>query len=433
MNGKSVPTRQGGSPVLRLTAIRDGRVDLAERKPGAWSESEAAPYAVREGDVLVTRGNGSLSLVGRAALTGQVTEPVAFPDTLIRVRPAPKVLDPKYLTLLWNSDVVRRQLEAVARTTAGIYKVNQKHLETVSLLVPPLEQQLRIVDILEDHLSRLDAADDYLAANRCRVTLLSEQSIVQALLGRSDGEFEVGGSSISDYSPQDGFLVDLPEGWAWKRLGDLADVVGGVTKDAKRQEDPSFVEVPYLRVANVQRGRLDLSDITRIRVPPAKVEALRLQPGDVLLNEGGDRDKLARGWVWEGQIPGCIHQNHVFRARIRDALIEPRLLSWAANTIGGKWAERNGKQSVNLASISLSKVRQMPVPVPPRGVQPRLVESIQTTLDAVSRLEGVVQDQARRSAGLRRSLLAAAFSGRLTGRASDMDRVEELAAVGTGS
>lgn len=207
--------------------------------------------------------------------------------------------------------------------------------------------------------------------------------------------------------------------------------MGGVTKDAKRQSDPTFVEVPYLRVANVQRGRLDLSTVTRIRVSQTRADALRLQPGDVLLNEGGDRDKLARGWVWQGQIADCIHQNHVFRARVKDDLIDPRLLSWAANTIGGKWAERNGKQSVNLASISLSKIRQMPVPLPPRELQPQLVESIQTTLDAAGRLSGAVQAQEARSAVLRRAVLAAAFLGRLTGRASDMDRVEERAMAGS--
>jgi hypothetical protein len=181
-------------------------------------------------------------------------------------------------------------------------------------------------------------------------------------------------------------------------------------------------------------GRLDLSTVARIRVLPSKADALRLQPGDVQLNEGGDRDKLARGWIWEDQIDGCIHQNHVFRARVRDGVIEPRLLSWTANTLGGRWAERNGKQSVNLASISLSKIRQMPaVPLPPRSIQPQLVDAIQTSWEAAVRVDQAVQAQAVRSAALRRAILAAAFSGRLTGRASDVERVEDLATAGTGT
>jgi len=224
-------------------------------------------------------------------------------------------------------------------------------------------------------------------------------------------------------------LPDLPVGWTWRRLGEVSDVVGGVTKDSKRQADPAFVKVPYLRVANVQRGRLDLGKVTTIRVPASKAKALRLLDGDVLMNEGGDRDKLARGWVWEGQIEDCIHQNHVFRARIVDGAIEPKLLSWAANTIGGRWAERNGKQSVNLASISLTKIRQMPVPVPPKGVQPELVKQLEDQLHACDRLAVSLNEARARAATLRRSLLAAAFSGRLTGRSIDLEMVEEMAGV----
>jgi len=173
------------------------------------------------------------------------------------------------------------------------------------------------------------------------------------------------------------------------------------------------VEVPYLRVANVQRGRLDLSSVTSIRVPQATAGKLRLLPGDVLLNEGGDRDKLGRGWVWEGQIDSCIHQNHVFRARGRDGQLDPYLLSWAANSFGGRWCERNGRQSVNLASISLSKIKLMPVPVPPRGEQPAVAERIREVIDASLMLERDVVVARQRGTLLRRALLSAAFSGQL--------------------
>jgi type I restriction enzyme S subunit len=178
--------------------------------------------------------------------------------------------------------------------------------------------------------------------------------------------------------------------------------------------------VPYLRVANVQRGRLKLDDIETIRVAPAKANALRLQEGDVLLNEGGDRDKLARGWVWENQIDECIHQNHVFRARVREPRLDPFFLSMTANTIGGSWAERNGKQSVNLASISLSIIRKMPVIVPAAGDAERIVAVIREKQSEYERLKGAMVEARMRADALRRSLLANAFSGRLTGGPPDL-------------
>jgi type I restriction enzyme S subunit len=170
-------------------------------------------------------------------------------------------------------------------------------------------------------------------------------------------------------------------------LGEIADVVGGVTKDSKLQSRPDLVEVPYLRVANVQRGRIDLTNVATIRVSALKAAQLELRPGDVLLNEGGDRDKLGRGWVWHGQMPGCIHQNHVFRARIRSDVLEPRLLAWYANEVGHRWFELNGKQSVNLASISLSKIRTFPVPIPPTAEQSRIVDFLE---DHLSRLDAAI-------------------------------------------
>ena len=97
-----------------------------------------------------------------------------------------------------------------------------------------------------------------------------------------------------------GFMT-LPDGWQWARLDGIADIKGGITKDSKRKSK-NCITLPYLRVANVQRGYLDLSKIKYIDVPSEKVDDLLLKKGDILFNEGGDRDKLGRGWIWEGQI-----------------------------------------------------------------------------------------------------------------------------------
>ena len=178
-------------------------------------------------------------------------------------------------------------------------------------------------------------------------------------------------------------LLPTPDSWAWTTLGEIADVVGGVTKDAKKQSDPNLPLVPYLRVANVQRGRLDLTTVTEIRVPEATAERLQLLPGDVLLNEGGDRDKLGRGWVWNGEVPNCIHQNHVFRARVIDGVLDPRLLAWFANECAQAWFETNGKQTTNLASISLSRIKELPLPIPPLAEQQRIVTILNDRLAEV--------------------------------------------------
>lgn len=104
------------------------------------------------------------------------------------------------------------------------------------------------------------------------------------------------------------------------RLGSCAEVAGGVTL-GRNAAGATAIELPYLRVANVQDGFLDLSEIKTIRIYKSELERYVLKRGDVLMNEGGDFDKLGRGCVWEEQIQNCLHQNRVFRVRSQtDAL-----------------------------------------------------------------------------------------------------------------
>jgi type I restriction enzyme, S subunit len=392
-----------------------------------WIDSESAPSRCRQiiagGDTVFSTVRPYLEKI--AFIDGSLDGEFASTGFCV-LRPGPQLL-PRYL---FHFSVSHQMLDQVLIHQRGVSypAVLDKDVRAATIPLPPVYEQRRIVDILEDHLSRLDAAEAGIAFSVARLATLKERVLAAGLLGETlPGPREPSG--LTDCGTDDGQLPDLPMGWTWRRLGEITSVAGGVTKDSKRQSDPAFVEVPYLRVANVQRGRLDLDNVTTIRVPASKAKALRLVTGDVLMNEGGDRDKLARGWVWEGQVEDCIHQNHVFRARIVDGAIEPKLLSWAANTIGGRWAERNGKQSVNLASISLTKIRQMPVPVPPKGVQPELVKQLEDQLHACDRLTLSLNEARARAATLRRSLLAAAFSGQLTGHTTDMEMVEEMAGV----
>lgn len=183
-NGRSVPDMAGGFPVLRLTALKNGRIDLSQRKAGAWTRDDAAPFLVKHGDFLVSRGNGSLSLVGRGGIVDIEPDGVAYPDTLIRVRTSERGIDPKYLESVWNSRIVRRQIEAVARTTAGIYKINQRDLKQIVIPVPPVVEQQRIVGEIERHWSVLDSLEDSTANALIRAGRLRQSILSRAFEGR---------------------------------------------------------------------------------------------------------------------------------------------------------------------------------------------------------------------------------------------------------
>lgn len=213
--------------------------------------------------------------------------------------------------------------------------------------------------------------------------------------------------------PDTSELPEVPKGWCWATLDAVADITGGVTKDKKRESRPGMREVPYLRVANVQRGFLDMSEIKSISTSEHIIADLRLQPGDVLFTEGGDRDKLGRGWVWQGELEECIHQNHIFRARLFGVELLPRLVSHHGNTFGQEWFSTAGKQTTNLASVNLGQLRQFPVPIAPTHEQREIDCLIAEKLSQIDAAEKAIAPGLARAVRLRQGILKRAFKGRL--------------------
>jgi type I restriction enzyme S subunit len=158
-------------------------------------------------------------------------------------------------------------------------------------------------------------------------------------------------------------LAQVPSHWVVCPLKSIARVQTGIAK-GKDNSGQETMSVPYLRVANVQEGYLDLDDVATIDIPVDALERYRLRVGDVLMNEGGDFDKLGRGHIWDGSIDPCIHQNHVFA--VRPTTVSPE---WLNAVTGTSYAQfyfmAHSKQSTNLASISSTSVMNLPVVLPP--------------------------------------------------------------------
>jgi type I restriction enzyme S subunit len=396
-NGRSVPTARDGFPVLRLTAIKNGSIDLDERKTGAWTDSDARPYLVTAGDFMIARGSGSLALVGRGGLVRVEPDHVAFPDTMIRARPDRSRLVPEYLALVWESDRVRRQVERSARTSAGIYKVSQPSLSAVTLPVPPIGEQRRIVSILEEHLSDLDAAASSLrrASATCQALVTRSLSLVRS-----------------------GKELPLPK---------VAVIQGGIQKQAKRA--PRSNAFPFLRVANVTASGLDLGEVHQIELFNNELARYRLQAGDLLVVEGnGSPSQIGRAALWDGSIPDCVHQNHLIRVRPERSRVLPEYLEAVWNSPENRSVLTDvASSSSGLHTLSVRKLAQLTIPVPNLERQNAAVSSLREVRESVSRLQDGIFQAAARGKSLRRAVLAAAFSGRLTGYGSDTDVLEELA------
>ena len=183
-NGHSVKDRASGFPVLRLTAIKTEKLDLSEAKNGDWEYEDAQSYLVQQGDFLLARGNGSKRLVGRGGVVPAVERDVAYPDTMIRLRVDPKVVDGSFFSYVWNSRLLREQIEGTARTTAGIYKINQGHI--LDFMVPrcSLSEQEVVVERLSVILSTFDAMEATIDNQLLKADALRQSVLKRAFAGQ---------------------------------------------------------------------------------------------------------------------------------------------------------------------------------------------------------------------------------------------------------
>ena len=220
----------------------------------------------------------------------------------------------------------------------------------------------------------------------------------------------------------------LPSGWHYVRLNEVACIGSGVSVSKGRQlEDP--VEVAYLRVANVQRGHLDLSVLKSMPVERSQVPSLALRPFDILFNEGGDRDKLGRGWIWEAAVAPCITQNHVFRGTLYHAsAAAAKLVSYWGNSHGQDYFEKGGKQTTNLASINKTVLKALPVPVMSPEETRVLIDRLEAAMTDIAAAETEVATAIAKITALRQSILKKAFAGELVPQDPDDEPAADLLA-----
>jgi type I restriction enzyme S subunit len=251
--------------------------------------------------------------------------------------------------LLKSQHVMPRAQSLVSGSTPSRERVDAQSFYALDVPLPPLPEQESIAAVLTEAEAAVKAETERLRAARELKQAALAEVFTRGLWG--DGQRETA------YGP-------VPESWTEKPLSTCAYVQTGVAKNT-RNVPADAGEVPYLRVANVQDGHLDLSEMKTIRMPERDIEACLLRDGDVVLTEGGDFDKLGRGFIWEGQIPRCVHQNHVFAVRADRNQLNPVFFAYLAQSPYGKaYFLSVAHKTTNLACINTTKLRAFPVLLP---------------------------------------------------------------------
>ncbi|TOJ78057.1 restriction endonuclease subunit S [Vibrio parahaemolyticus] len=433
-----------GTPIIRIQNLTNSE------KPFNYTKIDVPDiYEVNNGDLLVSWSATLDAFIWRG-------DKAWLNQHIFKVVPRPNLFH-SGLLFYWMKIAIEEMVN-----TEHLHGSTMKHINRGPFLahetrLPPIGEQIRIFDKLEELFSELDAGVKELKAAQTKLSQYRQSLLKSAVEGsltqqwraeNSDQVQETGEQlltrilkqrreqwqqqKLSEFAekgktppknwqdkypepvqPDTTDLPELPEGWVWASLDMLGDIVSGVTKGTKRKAGIEVREVPYLRVANVQRGFLDLDEVKTIPATESDIKKYTLVPGDILFNEGGDRDKLGRGWVWYGEVKNCIHQNHVFRMRAFVTDLVPEFISHHGNTFGKLWFQSAGKQTTNLASINKGILRKFPIPLAPVMEQNKIIELLEEELTLLAKQEEYTLAALTTSEAQRKNILKSAFSGQL--------------------
>ncbi|MEG0343471.1 MAG: restriction endonuclease subunit S [Acinetobacter sp.] len=310
-------------------------------------------------------------------------------------------LDRRYVRwLLHEFDVSHmKTLGAGVRQT-----VNFSDIANCYFYLPSDLEQNQIANFLDHETAKIDSL---IAKQEKLIELLKEKR--QAVISHAVTKGLNSDVTLKDSGVE--WLGQVPEHWRVCRLKHVGYIQSGIAK-GKDLTDKTSISVPMLRVANVQDGYLNLNEVHQIDIEPQQLERYLLQDGDVLMNEGGDNDKLGRGTVWRSEIPNCIHQNHVFA--IRTTEIESEWLDILTRASYAKFHFfRQSKQSTNLASISATNIKETPILVPPKDEREEIRNYLKEQFDRFSKLENRCYQQVELLKEHRTALISSAVTGKI--------------------
>ncbi|MEU1840233.1 restriction endonuclease subunit S [Micromonospora chersina] len=387
-------------PYLRVANVFEDRIDTSNLKEMDFS-GVFERYKLEPGDVLLNEGQ-SPEFLGRPAIYRGTPENIAFTNTLLRFRASPDVL-PEWALTVFRRHMHSRRFVREARITTNIAHLSASRLKSVEFPVPPIREQRRIVEVLEDHLSRLDAAQSEVGSAARRVGAWRRAS-VDRLLSNLDAPVR----SVAE-------LLREP-------------MRNGHSARAARDGEPG---IRTLTLTAVTRQSFSDTYTKMSSAEPKRVVGLWLAPGDILVQRSNTPELVGTAAMYGGPPNWAIFPDLMIRLRVDTDVALPE---YVTAVLRSERVHRQLRSKAKGLAGSMPKIDQQAIAsvvlkVPPLRRQRELVSELSEIEQTYSRLAGAANAVRRQGQALRKALLEAAFAGRLTGRARDMDMVEEMTGV----
>jgi type I restriction enzyme S subunit len=396
-----------------MAAINETSGTITATQERGFAEVRGGYTAFAEGDLIMAKITPCMEN-GKAAIVRGLVNGVGFGSTEFHVlRPNGAALA-EYLYYYVRQESFRRSAEESMAGAVGQLRVPASFVERAPIPLAPLAEQRRIVAQVEVLLANLGEMRERLVRAASIVKRFRQAVLASATLGQLTADWRLTiTNGVSESAPLGGSdeLPTLPSGWQWKRIAEIGEVQGGIQKQPLRQ--PRSNHFPYLRVANVLRGRLDLSEVHHMELFSGELERYHLEADDLLIVEGnGSLTEIGRCAIWTGEIQDCVHQNHIIRVRLSGALPQFLNLYWNS-THGSVRVASAAVTTAGLYSLSTKKVANLLVPVPPRLEQNEIVRRAERFLALADAVDRRVHGAVQRTDRLTQAILAKAFRGEL--------------------
>ena len=302
---------------------------------------------------------------------------------------------------MWQRGIFNRMGDDGVRSS-----LNASDLLNIPYIMPPYDEQQRIADYLNNQCTYIDSVIEQTNASITEYKKLKQAIITEAVTKGVRGERPMKDSGIE-------WIGDIPVEWRVTQLRHCAAVKSGITLGKVYDKNIEHHELPYLRVANVQDGYVDVKDLAYLPVNREEIEKYRLHAGDVLMTEGGDRDKLGRGCVWDARIDPCLHQNHIFAVHTHETFLNPYFLEYlTASKVGRCYFDVTATKTTNLACTSSSKVLAFAIPLPSINEQGEIVAYLKGKCSTIDSLIAKKQESLAELESYKKSLIYEFVTGK---------------------
>lgn len=367
--------------LIQLADIGDGYFkDKSSRYVTEDTASRLNCTFLEQGDILIARLPDPLGRACIFPLKGQYITAVDI--AILRIKN--RLYNPRYIMYLINSPQFRKSISCYESGTTR-KRISRRNLDKIQFNVPDITAQERIVSKIEELFSKLDASVEELKTAKEKLKVY-RQAVYSSVYDK-----------LCDLQPITSFF----------------EITGGLTKNSRRNE--LSLQMPYLRVANVYYNHLDLSEIKEIGVTEQEVDRCLLEKNDLLFVEGnGSKTQIGRVAIWNGQIPNCLHQNHIVKGRPLGNMLSEYALYYLISNEGRKQIVNIAKSTSGLYTLSTNKIKGLRVPYCDLNAQKRILDDIKEKLSVYDSIEQTIDTSLQQAEALRQSILKQAFEGRLS-------------------